>query len=161
VKDFTEFAVGPLRVPINGRLWELPPIDIATGLLLRRAVTDQDAAAIEELAGTDDESAYRRVLGPVYDEMKAAGVPFAALDRAYLTAITDHQRGRLVAEMVWELGHDPKAIEGLIQAAGRIATSGVGPAPTTPRRNSGKTTRTSRGAKQKLGTPPGRSTGRP
>lgn len=160
MKDYLEFAVGPLRLPVNGKLYEIPPVNIATGLLLRKAVVDNEQAAIEELAGGDEEAAYRRILGPVYDEMKADGVPFAALDRVYLTAITDHQRGRLIAETVWELGHDPKAIEGLMQAAGRIATFGVAPASSTPTRNSGRTISTSRGAKRKRETTPaGRSTG--
>lgn len=147
MKDFTEFAVGPLKLPINGRLYEIPPIDIATGLLLRKAVIDEDAKALEELAGTDDEAAYRRVLGPVYDEMKADQVPWDALDRAYLTAITDHQRGRLIAETVWEVGHDPKAIPALMSAAARIATSGVGGASSTVKPGSGNGTNINPAAK--------------
>jgi hypothetical protein len=142
VKDFTEFAVGPLQLPIKGKLYTIPPIDIATGLLLRKAVIDEDAKALEELAGTDDEAAYRRVLGPVYDEMKADHVPWDALDRAYLTAITDHQRGRLIAETVWEVGHDPKAIPALMSAAARIATSGAAAANTTQTPGSGNGTNT-------------------
>lgn len=142
MKDFTEFATGPLRLPIGGKLYTIPPIDIATGLLLRKAVTDQDAKALEDLAGTDEEAGYRRILGAAYEEMKTDGVPFDALDRAYLTAVTDHQRGRVIAEVVWEVGHDPKAIQGLMSAAGRIATSGAGGASSTLTPSSGNGTST-------------------
>lgn len=142
MKDFTEFAVGPLRLPYKGKLYEIPPVDIATGLLLRKAVTEQDAKALEELAGTDEEAGYRRILGAAYEEMKADGVPWEFMDRAYLTAVTDHQRGRLIAEVVWEVGHDPKAIPALMSAAARIATSGAGEASSTRLVNSGSGTNT-------------------
>lgn len=142
MKDFTEFAVGPLRLPYKGKLYEIPPVDIATGLLLRRAVEGQDAKALEELAGTDDEAGYRRILGAAYQQMKDDGCPFDLLDRAYLTAVTDHQRGRIIAETVWEVGHDPKAIQALISAGVRIATSGVEEANSTVTPESGNGTNT-------------------
>jgi hypothetical protein len=149
VKDFTEFAVGNLRLPIGGKLYEIPPVTIAVGLLLRRILDPEDVAAIDELRGTDEEAGYRRVLGKAYDEMKADGVPWAALDRAYLTAVVDHQRGRLVAETVWEVGHDPKAIPGLIQAAARIANSGAAEEIRTRARAHSSSTSTNRAASTK------------
>lgn len=136
-------------MPIGGKTYTIPPVSIATGLLLRNAVIGDDAKALEELAGNSEEDGYRRILGDAYDEMKADGVPWDALDRAYLTAVTDHQRGRIIAEVVWEVGHDPKATMALISAGARIATGGVGAEHSTLRPDSGKRTTTSRDARTK------------
>lgn len=149
MKDFRDFAAGPLRLPIGGKLYTIPPIDITTGFLLRRAVNIEDTEAFDELAGLGDEAAYRRILGSAFDEMKADGVPYEAMDRAYLTAVTDHQRGRVIAETVWELGYDPKALMATIQAGARIAKSGVALEPKTRRPDSSRRTNISPTAKRK------------
>lgn len=155
MKDFTEFIAGPLQVPIGGKLYTIPPIDITTGLLLRRAMNPEDTDAIERLIGGDTEgdeldlAGYRRVLGSALDEMLADGVPWDAMDRAYLTAVTDHQRGRVIAEQVWEVGHDPKALLATVQAGARLARSGVVSVRSTRKRGNSRRTTTSRGAKRK------------
>lgn len=149
MKDFQQFAAGPLKLPIGGKLYEIPPIDITTGFLLRRAVNIEDVAAFEELTGDGDEDAYRRILGSAFDEMQADGVAFEAMDRAYLTAVTDHQRGRIIAEQVWELGYDPKALLATIQAGARIARSGAAAAPSTRRPGNSRRTTTKTGARRK------------
>jgi hypothetical protein len=149
VKDFTEFASGPLRLPYGGKLYEIPPVSITTGLLLRRALDPEDVQAIQALSGKDELDGYRMVLGSALDEMVADGCSWDFMDRAYLTAVTDHQRGRVIAEAVWEVGHDPKALRASIQAAARIARSGVVSESRTPKPANSRRTTTSRGAKRK------------
>ncbi len=149
MKDFTELAAGPLRLPIGGVLYTIPPIDIPTGLLLRRTLDPEDVDAIKELSGDDEMSAYRRVLGAALDEMVADGVSLPAMERAYLTALTDHHKGRVIAELVWEVGHDPKALRDWVEAGARIAKSGAASDSRTPRQGNSRRTTTSPGAKRK------------
>lgn len=166
MKDFSEFIAGPLKLPIGGKLYTIPPVDITTGLLLRRALDPSDTEAVERLLLGDDEhkgrrrngaaaddrvmlAGYRRVLGSALDEMLADGVAWDAMDRAYLTAVTDHQRGRVIAEQVWELGYDPKALMATVQAGARLAKSGAASERSIPRQDNSRRTTISPGAKRK------------
>ncbi len=136
-------------MPIGGKLYTIPPVDIPTGLLLRDALEQQDQSAVDELAGDDDMSAFRRILGAAFDDMMADGVSMGALDRAYITALTDHHKGRVIAELVWEVGHDPKALRDWVQAGARIARSGVESEHNPQPQGNSRRTTTSRGARRK------------
>lgn len=149
MKDFTQLAAGNLKLPHGGKLYEIPPISITVGLLLRRALDPDDIEAINALSGKDQLDGYRMVLGSALDEMVADDCPWDFMDRAYLTAVTDHQRGRVIAEAVWELGYDPKALRASIQAAARIAKSGAAAANSTQSQGNSRRTTTNQGAKRK------------
>jgi hypothetical protein len=103
-KDYSEI-VESLTLPINGKNYSIPPVGIADGVRLQ-AIFDPDTAS--EM--TDDE--FRTILlGDAYDLMLADNIPGNAVARATFTALADFQRGRATAEIMWETGGDPKALE--------------------------------------------------
>jgi hypothetical protein len=102
-KDYSEI-VEPLVLPIHGKSYTIPPIGIKDGLAF-----DAILKADDESSMSDEE--FRRVfLGAALDEMRADNVPGPAVTRAAMTALADYQRGRDVAEVMWETGGDPRAL---------------------------------------------------
>lgn len=136
-KDYAEL-VDPLQLPINGKQYTIPPMGLAEGIEL----TDQlEAAARGEATPEKPFAEFNRmVLGAAYDDMAADNVPAEAIRRAALTAIADFQRGRAIAEVMWETGGDPKATEQWVKARTNRQERRT-KVSTTPRRASG-TTRT-------------------
>lgn len=108
-KDYTEFNE-PLALPYRGKVYEIPPVSARDGATLLQAL-DPDSDVV---LTRDDER--RILLGGVLEQMEADGVPAAFVARCVVTALTDFQAGREVAEIVWEHGADPKAIEAWLTA---------------------------------------------
>jgi hypothetical protein len=144
LSEYQTFATPPLAFPINGKTYTLKPLSIEAGLRLAGAIEDGDAE-LDDLKG---EALWRLLLGDTWDEMRTDGVPLEAATRAGLTALADHQQGRAFAEVIWETGADPKALEKYLtaKAPNRAArrSRGTAKASTTKRPASTSTTKTSR-----------------
>lgn len=112
-EDAREFFTGPLALPIRGKTYVIPEVDIDLGLALTGILTggksEFDKKPVEYL--------YQRLLGPVWDEMKADGVPGSIIVRVGETALADFSQGRDIARMVWRYGVSPEAL-----AAAKAAT---------------------------------------
>lgn len=130
-KAYEEFAAGPLRFPIAGKVYEVPEVSYEVGLVLQKA----EAGDAPEL--TADEQ-WRLLMGSAYDEMCADNVPVKALERAILTCLTDYRLGREMAEKVWEVGLDPEAFAPAGATEGSTSTAGASSTP-TPASTSGTT----------------------
>lgn len=121
-KDYDEIG-DRLRLPIGGKTYTVPPVDVDAGIRINRMRENPDEATL-----SNDEFA-RLVLGDVVDELVADKVPWAAFNRAASTALAYALYGADVAEHVWNGDPAPKASPEPTKA------------PSTPRRASG-TTRT-------------------
>lgn len=115
--DWNEFAGPPLTLPINGKLYKIPPVGIKTALILLHAV-DNQPEAIRVL--TQGDAFYRAVLGSAYDELQADDVDEKAVDRAALTALVDFKHGRMAALVCWRTGSDPEALGRFVAASRAI-----------------------------------------
>jgi hypothetical protein len=73
----------------------------------------------------------RELLGDLYDEMVADGVPYEALVLAGQTATHDFLYGREAAEAYWNSGGDPKAVAEALPAA-NVFNRSTGAESTTP-----------------------------
>ncbi len=104
-KEWTEFAAGPLELPYRGKVYVIAQPDVETGAKITSGLGDKGA-----LREADNETLWRLLLGPAFDEMKADRVPQAFVSRAFMVALTDFQIGREVAEVTWEVGSNPEAI---------------------------------------------------
>jgi hypothetical protein len=141
-KDYSEL-VEPLVLPIAGKQYTIPPVGAADGIRFNLAVdpTTNTATSI-----SDDEF-MRMFLGDALDEMVADNVPSPAMMRAAMTALADFQRGRSVAEVVWETGADPKALADYVmrslpnRESKRKASKHSGGASSTKRQASGSGTK--------------------
>lgn len=102
-KEYDEFTAGPMRLPIKGKVYEIPEIPYDAGLMLQKV----EAGEAPDLA---PDAQWRLLMGPAYDEMVADNIPALALERAILTCLTDYRLGRELAEQVWESGLDPEAL---------------------------------------------------
>lgn len=130
-KDYNEFA-DPLKLPINGKVYTIPPVGLADGIKLTAAFLGGEDAPVVK-----DDEFNTILLGPAYDEMLADNVPSVAVVRASLTALADFQRGRATAEILWETGGDPKALTAWVEAnSNRAQRRAKTAASTTPRRAS-------------------------
>jgi hypothetical protein len=118
LSDYSAFAEGPLVFPINGKQYVLPELGIEAGLELAGVVSGKDKA-FQRKEGVE---LWKLLLGPLWDEMVADGVPLAAATRAGLAALADRQYGREVAKIAWETGADPKALEPYMRAQGNRAS---------------------------------------
>jgi hypothetical protein len=143
LSDYSKFAEGPLEFPINGKRYVLPEQGIEAGITLAGIVSGKNKAA----ARMEGVELWKLLLGPLWDEMIADGVPLAAATRAGLTALADHQYGRDVAEITWETGADPKVLEPYLEAraaktANRVTrrSNSTGGAKKTPSRASTRAT---------------------
>lgn len=116
LKAFTEFALAPLEVQYEpgGKVYRIPPITIEAAATLQATAADP-AAALASAADLAKDAMQRLVLGPLWDEMIADGVPIAFADRVYLTALADFQGGRGYAEHMWEEGVDPKVVKAFLE----------------------------------------------
>lgn len=136
-KAYEEFAAGPLRFPIGGKVYEVPELSYEAGLMLQKAEKGDapDMPAEEQ---------WRLLMGAAYEEMTADNVPVKALERAILTCLTDYRLGREMAEKVWEVGVDPEAFAPK-GATGQGSTS-TGAESTTPPPDSGTGTTSPKGS---------------
>lgn len=111
-KDFREFAEN-LRLPINGKTYDIPPVSARLGIQLLGLAKGDD---VPELAGLSGLDLWKALLGSAWDDMVADDVPMSAIARAGLTALADYQQGRVVAEAVWEGGIDPERMAAQVAA---------------------------------------------
>lgn len=109
-KDFEEL-VEPLVLPIGGTLYRIPPVNAEDGIRFRLA-RDSDS----ETPQLTDAEFFEIFLGDAYEQMLADNIPDTAITRAAQTAHADFERGRSVAEVMWETGADPKALLDFVQA---------------------------------------------
>ena len=111
-KDLGDWAeLAGLRLPINGRVYTLPPIsaelgprvqaliDLGIDIARGREPGEDDTQILDDVAERD---LYREVLGDVHGAMQADGVPWVALKHAAMTSIIDATRTREEAESYWE-----------------------------------------------------------
>ncbi len=130
-----ESVFAPLIFPIGGKEYVVPPRSIEDGATLT-SILNGDAPEMP-----DDELG-RLLLGPIYDEMTADGVPHAARTRAVAAVLADFQTDRTTAEIVWETGGDPFAIPAALEARQSTpsgeATSTKRPASTSGTKSSRK-----------------------
>lgn len=110
-KDFSEL-VDPLVLPINGKQYTIPPVGAKDGI---RFTLSADPKATD-VPPISDAEFFRIFLGATYDEMVEDNVPGSAVTRAAAVALADFQRGRAVAEVMWETGADPKALLAYVEA---------------------------------------------
>lgn len=136
-KDFDEFAAEPITLGYRGKKYTLPMPDVETGLRLTRMIAESQSED-SQFADMPIEDLWKMLLADVYDEMLADKVPHAFLTRVALTSMSDFQYGREVAEMVWEAGADPKAMQAYLNRNSDLpdsissdeATMTPSPAPT-------------------------------
>jgi len=105
-KAYEDFAEEPLALPVNGKTYIVPELGIDAGLKIAGVFAGTDTS----LNKAPIEDAAKLLLGGLWDEMKADGVPLNAAMRVFYTVLADVQEGRAVAEGVWESGFDPKAL---------------------------------------------------
>ncbi|HWU33542.1 MAG TPA: hypothetical protein VN108_11755 [Marmoricola sp.] len=164
-EDYDKVA-DPLILPIAGKKYRIPEVGMKDGIKFNldaeATLKVQEEIAAAEKAGDEEAAAaaaakmpaqmgdtdfLRMFLGSAYDEMLADNVPGGSVLRAAITAMTDFQKGRPMAEIMWATGGDPKAIERYLKPnrATRRSTSSGG-AKKTPSQasTSGTTTASSR-----------------
>lgn len=150
---------GPIELPIGGKTYTLPSVSAELGVrltliaersaeILTIAARNDEARAkaaeagepepeleplpdfeIEGIDKVDDMN--KALLGPLYDQMVADGVPFEALVMAGQVATHDFLYGRAAAEAYWNSGGDPKAVAETLPAA-NVFSQSTGAENTTP-----------------------------
>lgn len=99
-----------LRLPIGGKTYALPPVGSALGIRIVAIMelgsdlangNEPNTADTELLSDGDERALYQEILGPVFAEMLADGVPWAALKHAAMTAMIDVVYDRERAERYW------------------------------------------------------------
>jgi hypothetical protein len=122
LRDFSEFADPLLRLPIKGKVYEIPEPSIEVGLevsgVFRGTNTDLDSKRPEYL--------WQRALGSAWDHLVADNVGYPALARAGFVAMIDIEYGRAAALKAWDEGSNPEA-----EAAQAAANRGPETQPTT------------------------------
>jgi hypothetical protein len=116
---YETFAEKPLAFPINGKTYTLPPVGIEAGIEFAGIMSGKNKA----WAKKEGVELFKLVLGPMWDQMIADGVPLDAATRVAMTAIADHQYGRDIAIIAWETGADPKALEPYLTARAAETTN--------------------------------------
>ncbi len=137
--DFNENTSPPLTVPINSKLYVIPPVGIRTALVLLKAI-DGDEAAVAQFSTGD--AWYRMLLGSAYQQMQDDNCDEKAVDRAALTALVDFKHGRVAAQICWKTGSDPEALGRFLAASQAIAMSRAASESTTQLPDSSKGTTT-------------------
>lgn len=130
-RDLTEI-IGPLELPIRGKTYTLPVVKASDGAKV--------LAALQGKGELSDAQLHKILLGAVEAEMAADGVTSFELDRVLWTALADVQKGRAVAEVIWEQGIDPKALTAATNRAQRRSKPSAA-ATTTKRPASTSTTK--------------------
>lgn len=108
--DYNEVETDPLVLPINGKKYTIPEVNIADGIRFTEVVEGDASKTMT------DEEFFRTFLGSTYDEMLADNVPGGAVHRAASAALADFQSGRALAEIMWKTGGDPKGLQELVDS---------------------------------------------
>ncbi|MDF5756661.1 hypothetical protein [Spongiactinospora sp. TRM90649] len=122
--DLDDFFDDGLELPVAGKTYRVPPPSAETGLYCQRlAEAGQAAAKGDQAPDADLDDAreldlYRRVLGPVYDELIADGVSWTRIKHVGITAFMWVIGNEQAAQAYWERGP-----EGVAPAATRAARS--------------------------------------
>jgi hypothetical protein len=135
-KDLEQF-IEPLILPIRGKEYRIPALGSLDGIKLSEHLANPAESPMTNV------EFQKFMLGDVYDEMLADNLPPGYIARAALTALADIQGSRGAAEVMWETGGNPKAVQEWTIAA-QAATTPPAAAPTTKRPASGTGTRTRR-----------------
>lgn len=130
LKAYEDWAPEPLAFPIKGKVYEVPPLSWEAGVKLTAIMRDTEDAP------DDPDEQNRLLMGDLWDQMKADGVPAEALSRAALTCLVDFRMGRDAAVKVWESGLTPEA---LAPAVGASTSTGAETTTPTPDSTSGTT----------------------
>lgn len=110
--DLQEFFDPTLRLPIRGKEYVIASPDARTGLWCQRLlVTATSAVAGVEVTAADlagleldddqEQDLYLRLLGPVFEQMQADGLPWEMIKHAGQTVFMWVAGGREAAEEVW------------------------------------------------------------
>lgn len=102
-----------LRLPVHGKTYVVPSPDARTGLwatsmmqagaaVFAGVTPDEDARL--QLDDDEERDVYRRILGPVYDELLADKVPWSTFKRVGTTALVWVTLGEEAAERAWNRG---------------------------------------------------------
>lgn len=108
-KDYAE-VVERLELPINGKKYQIPPVSLSDGIKLADVIDPDSKTTVS------DEEFSRLVLGAALDEMRADHVTPAAIERASLAGLAYWRKGISTAEIMWETGGDPKALEAWVKS---------------------------------------------
>lgn len=110
-RDLDEFFDDSLRLPIGGKEYVVPSPNAETGLwcqgMLAAGVAVHAGRQPEGIAELDDEqenNLYQRVLGPVWGELQADGVPWTRIRHAGITAFLWAAGNEDLASAFWESG---------------------------------------------------------
>lgn len=118
--DLAEVLEPWLDLPIAGKTYRVPAVDIETGLYAQQIVElSARVRAGDEIAAEDvgrlkldddqEHDFHRKMLGTAYDEMVADGVNWEYLKHASRCAFLWTVEDRDAAERYWERGGRPEA----------------------------------------------------
>lgn len=117
-RDLDEFFDPSLRLPIGGKTYTVPPPDAEVGLLCQRLMhaglaaqagqeVDQDGLnrlADAVLSDEQEKDLYKRLLGPVWEELFADRVSWPVIQHVGETALLWVAAGVDAAARHWEAG---------------------------------------------------------
>lgn len=118
-RDLDEFFDPSLRLPVGGKTYVIPPPDAEVGLLVQRLMhaglaaesgQDVDSDALNELASSvltnesKDSDLYKRLLGPVWDELFADKLDWPVIQHIGETVMLWVAAGTDAAARHWEAG---------------------------------------------------------
>lgn len=99
-KDLAEFFDPDLYLPVRGKTYRITAPNAEDGLRLREAFLNPDAHFTDD----DELEEYKRLLGPVWDEMVADGIDWKSLCHVGRTALMYYGMGETLAEVHWQTG---------------------------------------------------------
>jgi hypothetical protein len=79
-----------------------------------------------------DPEFYQFLLGDAHTEMVKDAVAPEVIARAAFVALADWQSGRPAAELIWEQGIDPKALQAAVAVAEALTSKATAEAAKTP-----------------------------
>lgn len=118
-RDLDEFFDPSLRLPIKGKEYAVPPPDAEVGLLVQRLMNaglaaesgqEVDQEALNDLAesvltnDSDEKDLYKRLLGPVWDELFADKLDWPVIQHVGQTVLLWVAAGVDAAAKHWEAG---------------------------------------------------------
>jgi hypothetical protein len=131
-----EQLIEPLTLPIRGKNYRIAALGALDGIKLAEHLANPAEAPMSDV------DFQKLMLGDAYEQMVADNVPAVYIVRAAMTSLADTQGTRGAAEVMWETGGDPKAVEAWQNA--QAPTTPPAEASTTRRRATGSGTKTSR-----------------
>lgn len=153
-QDLEDFLDTSLRLPVKGKTYVVPPPSIATGVwctqLLETAAKAQGLKDGEELPDADvealmldddeEKNLYKRILGPVYQELVDDNVEWPYLTHMGQTVFFWITADKARAEKFWKSGGrgkapkaptDRKPKKGGAKSGRRASAAGTTPSPSS------------------------------